>query len=291
MTKNILFLFIILFTACITEPSTESELINKLKSLDKPLKKPEAGEWLFEHKESGQSFADYQKLSPPKPNDSVHTIYIQPIGDFTEGGKKIIQFTAEYVAVFFNLKTIVLNPLSEAVIPTKSRRMNDGIEQFHTHYIVDSLLNHVPKDALITMAVTAKDLYPNPSWNFVFGEADIQKRKSVSSTFRYADAANDSLNTIIVLERLIKTSAHEMGHTFSILHCTHAACVMNGSNHLPEADATPNSLCSECLQKLSGLLSFDNKKRLVQLKTFYKTHHLERDYQTAVAALKLMGAD
>lgn len=287
MKYSFLLIFLI-FTNCTNSPTTEVARINKLKQLDIPLKKPVAGEWLFEHNETGQTYEAYQKLSLAKPNDSLSVIYIQPIGSFTEGEQKIIQFTTEYVSVFFNLKTVVLNPLSEALIPAKYRRMNDGVEQLRTHYIMDSLLNEVPKDALATMAITAKDLYPSDAWNFVFGEANIEKRKAVSSLFRYADAENDSLNQIICLERIIKTSVHEIGHMFSCLHCTHAECVMNGSNHLPESDSKPNALCSECLKKLSELLSFDNKKRMTELKAFYKKHNLARDYTRASAALHIL---
>jgi archaemetzincin len=142
--------------------------------------------------------------------------------------------------------------------------MNNGQEQLQTHFILDNMLNSLPKNALVAMAITAKDLYPDDNWNFVFGEANTEKRKAVSSIFRYADAANDSLNNLICLERLIKTSAHEIGHIFKCMHCTHADCVMNGSNSLPESDAAPNALCSVCLKKLSGLLGFNNRLRYIK---------------------------
>jgi archaemetzincin len=295
MMKNIFFLLLISIIACQSN-STENNkntlkelaLIDKLKPIDTPLKTPKRGDWLFEHKETGQTFEQYKNASPVAPNDTQNCLFIQPIGDFTEGDKAIINYTTEYISLFFNLKTILLNPINDNTIPTKNKRINSGIEQINTKYILDSLLNKTPKNALATMAITAKDLYPSEDWNYVFGEAYTHKRKAVSSIFRYKNTIENGENDAIYLERLIKTSAHEIGHMFTCLHCTHAQCVMNGSNNMLESDATPNSLCSECLKKMSLNLRFDNKKRLNQLKDFYQKHQLINDYKMVLKSLELI---
>ncbi len=293
MIKNSFFLVIISLFTCnnATDNSAVSKelaLIDRLKRLDRPMPKPKMEDWLFEHKEAGQTFEQYQKASPVMPNDTQNCLYIQPIGVFTEGESKIIDYTANYISTFFNLKTVVLTPISDKSIPAKHRRMNAGTEQLQTTYILDSLLNGVPKNALATMAITEKDLYPSASWNFVFGIAYTHKKRAVSSLFRYKMDDYGQLNETVCLERLIKTSAHEITHTFTCLHCIHAQCVMNGSNNMPESDATPNALCSDCLKKLSLNLGFDNRKRLTDLKAFYQQHGLMRDYKTAAASLDLM---
>ncbi len=288
--KNSLFLVIISLFACNNNdnPSKELALIDRLKVLDKPMPKPKMEDWLFDHKEAGQTFEQYQKAVPVMPNDTQNCLFIQPIGVFTEGESKIIDYTAAYVSAFFNLKTVVLTPISDVNIPAKHRRMNAGTEQLQTTYILDSLLNQVPKNALATMAITAKDLYPSAAWNFVFGIAYTHKKRSVSSLFRYKKDDYGQLNETVCLERLIKTSVHEIAHTFTCLHCIHAQCVMNGSNNMPESDATPNALCSVCLKKLSWNLQFDNRKRMNELKAFYQQHDLTRDYKTAAKSVELM---
>jgi archaemetzincin len=265
----------------------ELALIEQLKTLDTPLKKAEKGDWLFEHKELEQTFEAYQKLAPIKPNDTLNTIYIQPIGAFNAVQNQIIKATSDYLSLFFNLKTIVLKPILETEIPQKNRRIKDEIEQLNTKYILDTVLNKMPKNAIVSMAITAKDLYPEDTWNYVFGEANIKKRRAVSSIFRYN---TEGVYTIICLERLIKTSAHEIGHAFSCLHCVQNQCVMNGSNSLEESDKAPNSLCSNCLKKLSTHLLFDNKKRLNQLKDFYAKYHLNRDFNAVSKALNLINS-
>jgi archaemetzincin len=265
--------------------------ITKLKSLDKAIPPPKGGDWLAEHLETGQTFEEYMHRVPVAPNDSQNYIYLQPIGSFTDWQNKIVQYTAQYVESFFQLKTIVLNPISDTIIPKSSRRMRtEGFEQLHTLFILDSiLLKNMPKNAIVSMGITAKDLYPEDSWNFVFGQAYTERRVGVSSIFRYSDVPIDSTNYNICLERIIKTSAHEIGHMFSCLHCINALCVMNGSNNMEEADAAPNLLCSDCLKKLSWNLHFKNRKRFVALRDFYEKHHLERDFEMAKQACSILG--
>jgi archaemetzincin len=259
MKYNLAVLLLCLISCTNSENKSPNErtLIDKLKPLDKPLKKAEKGDWLYEHKETEQTFEAYQKLSPIKPNDTLNSIVIQPIGVFDSTQNQIIQATADYLSRFFTLKTIILNPIAETIIPIKNKRIKDGIEQLNSKYILDSVLNKMPKNAIVSMAITAKDLYPDDAWNFVFGEANTVKRRAVSSIFRYNRGG--VLDTTLCLDRLIKTAAHEIGHAFSCLHCVHNQCVMNGSNSLEESDKAPNSLCSQCLKNCLGICNLTIK--------------------------------
>src|SRR4051812_42743324 len=55
------------------------DLVRRLQSLQQPLGKPKPGEWLAQHKEEGQTFAQFLKRHPlPTPPD-LSTLYIQPI--------------------------------------------------------------------------------------------------------------------------------------------------------------------------------------------------------------------
>lgn len=263
----------------------EFGLISALSSNDQKMPAVQPGDWLAQHPESGQTLQEYIYIRPVSPNDSQRVIYLQPIGHFKTGQDSIVKATADYLQLFFHLKTSILPPLSDSLIPAGSRRTHeDGSEQLHTKYILDSILQPaIPADAIVVMAVTAKDLYPKDSWNFVFGEAYTKKRTGVSSLHRYYE---DGLDNTLCLKRFIKTSSHEISHMFSLLHCTNAICSMNGTNSLPEADSKPNRLCSVCLSKLYWNLEFNNSERLLALKDFFKTHGLESDYQLADQDLK-----
>ncbi|XP_042112447.1 archaemetzincin-2 isoform X1 [Ovis aries] len=63
------------------------------------------------------------------------------------------------------------------------------------------------------------------------------------------------------------TLTHEIGHIFGLRHCQWLACLMQGSNHLEEADRRPLDLCPICLRKLQSAVGFrlrDRCKALVK---------------------------
>ena len=105
-----------------------------------------------------------------------------------------------------------------------------------------------------------RDLYPDPAWNFVFGQASLRERVAVYSFARYADR-----DPRVVLRRSCKVLAHETSHMFGIEHCIYFRCVMNGSNHLAESDARPLRLCPVDLRKLQWSVGFDVVERQKRL--------------------------
>ena len=110
-----------------------------------------------------------------------------------------------------------------------------------------------------------EDLYPEPSWNFVFGQASLRERVGVYSFARYQSAfygqAPASGSETLVLKRSCKVLAHETGHMFGLAHCTFFNCLMNGSNHLGESDRRPLHFCPVCLRKLQWSVGFDVLQR------------------------------
>ena len=252
----------------------EQNYFEKLATLDVGLGTPKAGDWLAEHQESGQTFAQYQKLEPLKVSTTQKYIYILPIGNFTAKEQKICALTSKYLSLFYDVPTKLLPVISDSVVPKDKRRWHDENEQLDASYLMDVVEKHKPKDALVVMGLTSKDLYPKPSWNFVFGLATYSKGVGVTSFFRYGPELADYR---VCLERTIKTSAHEIGHMFKLKHCTHAVCVMNGVNSLREDDGKPNTLCSVCLQKLQYNFGFNCQARFKKLLYFYQQHGMQRD--------------
>ncbi|HEY8934527.1 MAG TPA: archaemetzincin [Cyclobacteriaceae bacterium] len=264
--------------------------IEKLKVNDVSLSEPGMGDWLDMHAESGQSFEQYKKVHPVSPNEKQNKIYLQPIGKFSFRELDIVTNTAEYIEIFFNLKVVMLPSIDEATISGKARRIHwQGHEQFLTTSILDSLQTKIPSDAIVVMAITAHDLYPDPNWNFVFGQARTKKRVGISSLFRFLpDESDSSANSSLGLERFIKTSSHEISHMFTCQHCTNAVCVMNGSNSVMEADERPNRLCTNCLSKLQWNLGFAVKPRQKNLLDFFSKHKLNKDHDYASKDLALL---
>jgi archaemetzincin len=267
------------------------ELIAEIKKNDKKLPDPKYGDWLYMHNELGQTFRKYKASHPVKPDSLRNKIYIQPIGLFSPAQKNVINYTAEYLEKYFSLKTIVTEEWPDYVIPKTARRANYiANEQLLAPFILDSLLvKRIPVDALVIMAITEKDLYPEESWNYVFGLASYKKRVGVSSVYRLSDLPVTSKNYQQCLERLIKTSSHEIGHMLGLAHCIDAVCVMNGSNNLAETDSRPNRLCSNCVSKLYWNLNFDNRSRLKSLSAFFHQHELEKDLKVLNKDLASLG--
>ena len=122
---------------------------------------------------------------------------------------------------------------------------------------------------VLHLAITMEDLYPGPSWNFVFGQASPRERVGVYSFARYDPAFYGEPQTrdygALVLRRSCKVLAHETAHIFGLAHCIYFSCLMNGSNHLAESDRRPLHLCPVCLRKLEWSIGFDVVRRYASL--------------------------
>lgn len=60
------------------------DLETKWRHLADPLPAPRPGDWLAEHEELGQSFAEYVDARPVRKSDKLNTIYFCLVGYFTE---------------------------------------------------------------------------------------------------------------------------------------------------------------------------------------------------------------
>ena len=268
----------VILLSCVKQDCAIQDIINKLRSNDKHLDVPQPGEWLYEHHEKGQTFKAYLSCSPVTPTSEKKLIYLQPIGSFDTMQLNLIKFTKEYLEAFYNLEINILDVISNDVIPDSVKRIKDGNEQVLASYILNGILREkLPNDAIALMAITELDLYPNPSWNFVFGLASYKNKVGVTSLFRLCDHELNSSNYTSGLSRVIKILSHEIGHMFSLHHCTNAVCLMNGSNSLRETDNTPNRLCSECTGKIIWNLKMDTKERLIKLQEFFSKHQMHKD--------------
>ena len=269
---------------------TETEYFDAIKANDIKLEPPEKGEWLYEHKERGQTFKQYKNEEIIRITPERFIIYLMPLGEFDKLQMKLLESTREYLSIFFQQKVVLEDPVSDSIIPESARRTREnGNVQLLAPYILDSFLrNKIPVHGVTLLAITERDLYPKADWNYVFGLASYAERIGVSSMFRLQGIKLDSSNYQNCLARLINVSSHEIGHMFSLNHCIYAKCVMNGSNSLYETEYCPNRLCSECQQKLLWNFHYDNLKRLQELNAYFKKNKLERDFNLSEKDLKVL---
>lgn len=240
-----------------------------------PIPFPKRGDWLAEHPEAGQTFRDFVVDRRNKPDTLRNTIYLQPLGQFQAGRSPSLQMLKEYTAAYFAMEVKILHPLAISGIKLRTRiNPFSGNRQILTRDILISLKQRLPDDAFCILAITMEDLYPDPLWNFVFGQASLQDRVGVFSFARYDPdfygEEPDKDYEEILLRRSSKVLVHETAHMFSLEHCIFFRCVMNGSNHLQESDARPHSLCPVCLRKLQFSIGFDVVDRYRKLLLFYQ---------------------
>lgn len=259
-----------------------------------PIHTPTASDWQAQHPEPGQTFPKYRSILPEvKPSAVRHRLYVLPLGDFGPGHAPALDHLRDYCAAFFSMDTRVLPPVPIADVPA-TRRINKNTQkqQLLTPEILAWLYQRKPQDAYALIAVTLEDLYPEEAWNFVFGQASLRGGVGVFSFARYDPAffgePRDAQTPALLFKRSCKVLSHEMGHMFGIQHCAFFECVMNGSNHMQEADGRPMHLCPVCLRKLQLATGFDLVRRETALKSFYEAHSIPEEIEWSTRRIEKM---
>lgn len=237
---------------------------------------PRSGDWLARFPEKGQSYERYTSGLPVRPTPRRKEIVLQPLGSFDPAQREVLETLRELTSIFFDVPVRIADPRD---LPRKGQRGGNGHKQYHAGVILDDLAPRLPPTAICSLGITMGDLYPEPSWNFVFGLASLDKRVGVYSLARFFPAFTGEPDTAAArrkaLRRSIQVLAHEAGHMFSLEHCTEYECLMNGSNSLDEMDRQVGMLCPTCLHKLQWNLGFDVRKRYERLRDFYRRVGLE----------------
>jgi archaemetzincin len=258
-------------------------------------KAPEPADWLGAHEEEGQTYGNYLRSSPNVPKAPRTKLYVLPLGKFAEGEAPDLAKLKEYTeAYYYPMQVAILPAVGAWAVPAKERvNSQSGKPQWKSTDILRWLPGELPADAFAMIAVTMTDLYPDESWNFVFGQASIRKRVGVFSFARYhpgwRGGETDEGTEELVLRRAAKVLTHEMGHMFGIRHCIYYECNMNGSNHLEEADSTPMHLCPVCLRKMQHAVGFDPPARYGKLREFYKKNGLAGEEKWVAERMKRIG--
>ena len=290
-------LILAIFLICSTSLSAEDiksseEKFLSLLELQQIKIPPEPIDWMAMHPEPGQSFAQYIKSNPLKPDNIRKYIYISLLGDFDTKQNEIIQQTAQYMENYFGLPVKFADPISLAHFPDSAKRINPLTKdnQILTTYVLEEvLMSKKPKDAFSYIAFTTSDLWPGEGWNFVFGQASIEDGVGVWSIYRNGDPNKSEEDFKLCRLRTIKTGTHEIGHMFSMHHCIYFECNMNGSNHRLESDRRPLWLCPICLMKLTENTGQDPRERYKHLLNNSRTLGMENEQKFFERSIEQLG--
>jgi archaemetzincin len=142
----------------------------------------------------------------------------------------------------FKLPVVVLNH------PFPLEKGKDSLRnQYNSTWILSQLLKEVTQESCKILGVTNLDLFV-PVLTYVFGEAQLEGKAAVVSSFRLRDELYGlPKNPDKLKERLEKEAIHELGHTFSLIHCPNPRCVMYTSTYAEEIDFKSKDFCNSCL--------------------------------------------
>eukprot|EP01084_Bolivina_argentea_P116087 206330_1 len=266
---------------------------------------PKDNDWLNtthgKRDQKGQTFMDWMNAYKNILTNKKFKIGLISIGNLnihlsqtkTRKITNLQHILIEFVETFFMLPVKVIDSSKVNMDNIGSRiNSNTKLSQLNTRDITQRL-NMIKtwnsQDLFMLMGYTIYDLFPDESWNFVFGEASMRDGTGIFSFSRYLPGFYDKLcgkkmlfgkhktlrnllkvkkndknkklkeiditlplnesEQIIFMRRCMKVLVHEIGHLFHFEHCIFFECIMNGSNHLVENDKQPFYLCPVCLNK------------------------------------------
>lgn len=256
-----------------------------------PLPPPGPMDWLAVHPEDGQSFEAFRVAPRRLVTETRRVLRVLPLDDLAGSGADVPTITA-YLAAFYGLPS---EP-GKAEVPT-TFTTREGAGTGRPQVLTTDVLRWLPREVastdLCVIALTTRDLYPAPSWNFVFGEAALFEGVGVFSFARMDPrfpwppdpARRDAAEARLVKRRCLKVVSHEVGHMFGLEHCVERRCLLNGCNHVAEMDATPMHLCPACLRKIVHATAVDVDARYRALEAFYRREGL--DDEAAFVAQRL----
>lgn len=165
-------------------------------------------------------------------------IRVLPMGEQTRLAAKVI---AAHVEGFMRLECRVLDPMPPPDFALDPQRL-----QYDAGRIVEHLEAHCCDECVKVVGVLGVDLFV-PVFSHVFGEARLGGGAALVSLYRLERTEEGRRSAPeLALERAAKVALHELGHLFSLTHCSDPGCLMHFSGDLAGLDATRLLFCRYC---------------------------------------------
>jgi archaemetzincin len=174
---------------------------------------------------------------------TVRTVTVVPVGD-VPGGR--IHHFVERLESELGLPVKVCPEGPDPALAYDAHR-----SQYRSDLLLHRLAGAVGGGGKV-LGVTDLDLFI-PVLTFVFGEAQLNGRAALISTYRLrSEMYGLPPDPDLLMERLIKEALHELGHTRGLLHCYHTGCVMQPSTYAELIDLKPARFCDRCQALWAG---------------------------------------
>lgn len=122
--------------------------------------------------------------------------------------------------------------------------------QYNSRVVLTHLRERAPAEASRVLGVAGVDLFI-PVLTYVFGEAELEGRAAVVSSFRLDNELYGlPADPVLLFDRLVKEAVHEVGHTYGLVHCHRTRCVMTSSTYVEGIDLKDASFCDPCQRLL-----------------------------------------
>lgn len=142
--------------------------------------------------------------------------------------------------------TCVMEPLPLDI----DSALDPSRKQYHSAELLVRLVAMESRGESRLLGITPYDLFI-PVLTFVFGQAQLNNRAALFSTFRLHNEFYGLPHSPASLaDRCLKESLHELGHTFGLRHCMELPCVMNSSTYVEDIDLKPADFCLPCREHL-----------------------------------------
>jgi archaemetzincin len=167
-----------------------------------------------------------------------------PVGEETILAAKVI---AAHVTGFMGLPCRTLEVMARPDYAFDPQRL-----QYDAGRVIERLEARPRGDCPKVVGVLAVDLFV-PVFSHVFGEARLGGSAALASLHRLGLPEDGPRpEPARVLERAAKVALHELGHLFSLTHCSDPACLMYFSGDVAGLDARPLLFCRYCHRFLAA---------------------------------------
>jgi len=271
-------------------------------SIYKPLK---SGAVLDEDYEDPETLEEY-KNSEDRVNvtEQTRTLHVYYIGDMPESFQKLSKKLLEFVESFYQIPVVfkgyltaehssdpnkyIVHPIDNKdgyyakiqerkacpgrlVYYKKKGKHKNNVIEFNAHDLVGVLGQYRENNSYTVLGITSHNIYnPHYKTDVIMGMARGNRGCVVSIVECFDMKIKDKeKREKAALFELIKTTAHELSHTFAIGHCVSYNCIMNSQYIKEDPIKDPIYFCADCIQKLYSAINFDCKSRWQKLLSFY----------------------